>query len=490
MFCAFKPLTIEDLARAVALDSDGNTDTVVTGSFLLQICGSFIIVTSSGSVRFAHRSVKEYLANSQLPVCEGRESSFSHTDAHAQVAETCLSFLLSFNDASKWARLPTNIHEKAHDLSLTGFEMYACFFWASHCENARRDKRRWKRFKCLNRLLDRFVSVRSETIGESKVSMASTAFQRWISLLRRVFQTDINLEDSIRQRLEDAISDPPTPLFTACIWGFADKVFTLSEREAHVVNLRNLRGKCCLYFACQSGHGEIIDILLDSPAFMNEQPIRWGTYISLAASSGQLTSFVKMLEYGARENTLEDFNGHTINAAILGGNPAIVIRALKAGAQVCLPSTDAPIRLRKRCSRAPPSVEIPSSKALSEEDLVLGESRQDLVTPIGVPGIGNKDCMPPGRFNMLERLRKASLRRRELLDYWRLAYDLPAAVHRSSDVLAIMAEAFGSLTESIQDSGVLDPLPPGKYLDGVAALDYCYYCLLKLGSQSRAHLWR
>ena len=264
----------------------------------------------------------------------------------------------------------------------------------------------------------------------------------------------------------------------------------MSEQEGQVVNLKNLRAKCCLHLACENGHGEIIDILLDSPAFMNEGPGRWGTYLNLAASSGQLTSFVKMVQYGARDNTLEDFKGQTIDAAIMGGNPAIVIRALKAGAEVRLPSTDAPIRPRKRCSRVLPSPEIPLSKALSKEDSVLGDSRQDLVTLIGVPGLGNKDCTPLGHYNLLSRLSKASFRRRELLDYWRLAYELPAAVHRCSDELGIAAEASGSLTESIQDSPVLDPLPPQKYSDGVSTHDYCYYCLRKLGSRARAPLWR
>ena len=111
VYCAFKPLSIEDLAQAVALDSDGNTDTVVTGSFLLQICGSFIIVTNSGSVRFAHRSVKEYLTCAAPTDFRGWTPSLSNM--HEQVAETCLSFLLSFEDASKWANLPTNFHEEA-----------------------------------------------------------------------------------------------------------------------------------------------------------------------------------------------------------------------------------------------------------------------------------------------------------------------------------------------------------------------------------------
>lgn len=74
VLCAVKPLTIQDLVRAVALQADGTADSVVTESFLAQVCGSFIIVTNSGVVRFAHRSVEEFLINCSLPGFQGVET--------------------------------------------------------------------------------------------------------------------------------------------------------------------------------------------------------------------------------------------------------------------------------------------------------------------------------------------------------------------------------------------------------------------------------
>ena len=430
VFCAFKPLTIEDLARAVALDSYGYTDSVVTGSFLLQICGSFIIVTSSGSVRFAHRSVKEYLTHPR----QGGKFSFSPEGAHVQVAETCLSFLLSFEDASKWASLPTDIYEEAVGLALTGFEMYACFFWASHCENARTVEWRWIRLKDLNHLVDKFVSTRLETVGESRVAIASTAFQRWISLLWRVFQTDINLEDSMRYRLEDAISDPPTPLFTACIWDLTDQALRPMVQKAPTVNLRNHRGKSCLYLAYENGHDKIISTL---------------------------TGFGAIVDAG---------HGRMIDAAIRGGNPAIVTHALKAGAEVWLPPTTAPIRPRKRHLRSLCSTEISSSDQLSDEDSVLDDSTEDLVTPFGVPGLSNKDSTPPEHNDLLERLRKASRRRCELLNYWRLANNMAAVDLRASDEPVIAEEASSYLTGMRQKSAIRWP----PYNLTVKTCCYCF----------------
>ena len=481
VYCAFKPLSIEDLAQAIALDSDGNTDTVVTGNFLLQICGSFIIVTNSGSVKFAHRSVKEYLTHSELTDYWGW--CFSLSNAHAQVAETCLSFLISFEDASKWAKLPTNLHEEALGLRLTGFEMYACFFWASHCGNATSNGS-WTRF---GYLFDIFFSGRSDRIND-EVTVASTAFQKWINLLWRVFQTDSNLEDSMRHRLEDAISDPPTPLFAACIWGFDVEALRLMMREGYIVNPKNCRGKSCLYLACENGHVKIVDSVIRSRFNVDTLHERWGSYLHAAASSGVLTCFVNLLECGARVNTPEAFYGRTIDAAIRGGNPAVVTHALKAGAEVWLPSTDAPILLRKRRSRTVSSTEISSSETLSEDDSALSDSGSDHISPgCGVSVIGNKNSTSPGHYDLLDRLHKASLRRRELLNYWRLANNIAAVDHHSSDELAILKEASGSLTESRPDVGVLHPRPRE---DGNRSLAQCYYCFGGIGSIDVNFHWR
>ena len=504
MFCAFKLLTIEGLAQAVALDWDGSTDTVVTGNFLLQVCGSFIVVTNSGSVRFAHRSAKEFSMQYLLLDHHGVESSLS--DAHAQVAETCLSFLLSFEDASKWTSLPTNLHEESIGLSLTSFEMYACYFWASHCENANTFES-WKRFE---HLFDKFVSIRSETVREDEVTLASTAFQRWISLLWRVFQTDSNLEDSMRRRLEDAISDPPTPLFTACIWGFDSTVlkvmygesdivnliryhklkFKARHRASEIVNSRNHRGKSCLYIACENGHNKIVNHLIRCPAIVDTGHERWGSDLHAAASSGLSTIFSNILHYGAQVNPPKGFYGRTIDAAIRGGSPAIVTDALKAGAEVWLPSTDAPIRPKKRCSRRLHSTEISSSDTLSDEDSVLPDSTQGLVTSLDLPSLRNEGFTPPEHYYLLERLRKASVRRRELLNYWRLANDMATVDLRSSDEPVIIKEASNYISEIGQEPAIRNPLPIGDALWSSNDNNRCYYCFLFHSGPKLSLFWR
>ena len=499
VFCAFKPLTIEGLAQAVAFGSDGSIDPVVTGDFLLQVCGSFIIVTNSGSVRFAHRSAKEYVTHHLA-------SDFSVPNAHAQMAGTCLSFLLTFEDASKWANLPTNIHEESIGLSLTAFEMYACFFWAPHYAIARKYER-------LKDLFDRFVFVRWETLREDEVTLASTAFQRWISLLWRVFQTDSNLEDLIRRRLEDAISDPPTPLFTACIWGFESTIskvvhresptvtlhnnaslsryhtakFKAGPRASKIVNLRNHREKSCLYLACENGQERAVITLRCCQALVDGGHERWGSDLHAAASSGLLNIFSMILRVSTQVNPPDGLYGRTIEAAIHGGNPAIVTDALKRGAEVWLPSTDAPVRPRQRHLRSLYSTEISSSDRLSDKDSVLSDSTQDLVAHPGLPRLGNKDSTPPEHRDLVERLHKANRRRRELLNYQRLANHMAAVDLRASDGLVIAEEVSGYLTRSREGSA--DEYPFQTEGAGVS-YSRCYYCFELEYTSNTLFWWR
>ena len=470
VFCAFKPLTLEDLAQAVALGSDGTIDTVVTSSFLLQVCGNFIIVTNSGSVRFAHRSVKEFLTRILLP--GSRSFDFTISNAHAQVAETCLSFLVSFEDASKWASLPTNPHEEAVGLSLTGFEMYACFFWAAHCEKAMTDGSAVKLALEFVHLFDKFVFLKRDTLRRGQVMIAGPAFQKWTSLLWRVFRTDSNPGDPIRHRLEDSISDPPLPLFAACIWGFTDKV-RLMLRRGQLVNARNCRGKSCLYLACENGHGELVStIMKHSIATVDEEHERWGSALQAAASSGLLTSFVMLLELGARVNTPEGFYGRTLDAAIHGGNPAIVTHALKAGAEVWLPSSEAPFRLSRRRSRSPCSTATASSGTLSDVSSVFDRLIRDPATRAG------KYDRTTGQYDLIERLGKACLRRRELLDYWRLASKRAPVARKSSDERVIVKEIY---RPRIVIAGKRHPVRyPAPTRDGPAFNVRCDYCFRDL----------
>lgn len=339
---------MDALIQAVALDSDGHYDTAVSQDFLLQICSNFILVTQSGCAKFAHRSVKEYLM--QCDVAGAGEGDFHPSKAHTQAAETCLVFLVSLENEALWGKLPADAHEYTKDLHLTSFEMYACYFWASHCElsgNLEPDK------GILSTLLRHLLVPRmacihntASEVGSPDSICVSTAFRKWISLLWRVFHTPHDLSGSIRQRLEDAISTPPDPIFTTCIWGLTHHAACLLNHDPQSVNANNHRGKSPLFLACEHGHKKLAQILVQSKAALDFQHSTWGTVFQAAAYTGDPSMFDYLLGTRALVKTTSkkiDLNapggcyGHLLDAAINGGDEQIITSAIRQGIDICLP---------------------------------------------------------------------------------------------------------------------------------------------------------
>ena len=80
---------IHDLATAISLDVKGELNLAIDASYLLDICSNFLDVDHSGYVQFAHLSVSEYLKGGRSAIV------FSDMDAHAQIAEVCLAYVMS-----------------------------------------------------------------------------------------------------------------------------------------------------------------------------------------------------------------------------------------------------------------------------------------------------------------------------------------------------------------------------------------------------------
>ena len=505
VFCAFKPLKIDSLAQAVALRSDGSSDPLVIERFLLLVCGNFIIVTSNGSVKFVHRSVKEFLMQAKLPGCE--DFTFTSLNLHTEAAKTCLTFLLSFEDASKWAGLPTNLHEDASGLQLTGFELYACYFWALHCAKGRVQES-WNRHR---HLLTRFLSLTWEAERGREVIIANIAFQRWVSLIWQIFRRDIDLEDWIRIPLKDAISDPPMPLFAACIWGFTSEIQNLITKNSQMHNIKrrnqvielvvqrfrtgntknrlgntkNQRGKSCLYLACENGHHDIVNTFIHHGAIVNESHEYWGSTLQAAALSGSLMCFESILQNilqpGNLENIPEGLHGRTIDAAISGGNPKIVTIALEAGMEVWLASKHTPFLPRRR---RPRSLDSTASETLSDTS---SDSSQIPDSPSKNLALSKRSSKSIEHLDLVERLRNASSRRRELLNCWKAGYGRVPAGRQCSDRLAIAKEVSGSLSDTEKESAVSNPFSTE---DLSISHVLCFLCLRFIDSSALLSEWR
>lgn len=416
ILCSFKPLTMDALVQAVALDSAGHVDPFVDQDFVLQICSNFITVTASGCVKIAHRSVKEYLMRSELPGCNRREE-MSTLSAHIQAAETCLTFLLSLCDDSKWGHLPIDAHKDAKNVHFSSFEMYACFYWASHSEMAIGFRIEGALRKFL--LIDHHINVDSSNLPlDNRKTFARISYQKWISLLWRVLHTDQSFEGLTRQRLEDAVSDPPNPIFASCIWGFQDVVSNLAALDSRVIHAYNHRGKSPLFLACENGNSSIVRALVEHQVAVGfEHPI-WGSALQAAAWAGDFKSFRLLLQRGAPINSPEGVYGRLIDAAVIGGDERVVTYALSNGADVWLPR--APRRVPAMGKR-PPAFPPSRRKAMGASiDQALANhswkaKSRDVAVRRVTPDVDLvKRLFPSGYEPFIDRIQKANLRRHQL----------------------------------------------------------------------------
>ena len=439
VLCSLSPLSMEGLVQAVAHDADGNVDPFMNEAFLLQIGNNFIRVTKNGTVKFAHRSVKEYLV---------RSGKISRDSGDVQAAEICQGFLLSFKDESKWGHLPTRLLQDARGLNLTIFEMYACFFWASHYEQVTSECER------LHEMVAKFLSM---IALETNDPVPSIAFQRWISLLCRVFSADYPCEGLVRQRLEDAISFPPHPIFTACIWGFESHVSKLVRYDRKLTGVRNHRGKSCLYLACEHGNRDVVRTLIENGADVDQCSDHWGTGLQAAASSGNLETFEEMLQRGASVNLPINSHGRTLDAAISGANAGIVMRALEEGVDVCLECTDKPVPPVRRQLWVSALSEESATQCLLEGSSDYGKLRQFDATHGENLATETQDEDSPKCDGLLERLRKANMRRRELLASWNIGHERSLYSYIADECVFRLA----ILHEPIMKHPTKIPLPEG-----------------------------
>ena len=89
LLCSFIEWNVHDLATAISLGEDGTLNLAIDASYVLDICSNFLVIDYAGYVQFAHLSVPEYLKGGRSAIV------FSDIDAHAQIAEICLAYVMS-----------------------------------------------------------------------------------------------------------------------------------------------------------------------------------------------------------------------------------------------------------------------------------------------------------------------------------------------------------------------------------------------------------
>ena len=314
MLYSFIDWEIDGLADAIALGLDGKLNLTIDASYVLDICSNFLVVDRFSHVQFAHLSVPEYLKGDRSAIV------FSDMDAHAQIAEVCLSYVMSpsaqeivkkrefdrrqvihqkepnrqvlYKKEPNWKRIAI---QRAHPyysgtwlddpLSL---HMYAFALCLEHCELASMDKRQEGTALCS--LLTNFMSV-----GE-----INPAFLRFFPELPRNWTTQKSFAH-YRTRRRPTRADAHDSFFAACAYGFTEILQDMMRSGVNVdVNRRNKEGAPAICVAIKRGQFSVVELLLDKGAHVDIRDNRYGlTPLYQAAVWGHPNMVDLLLSRGA-----------------------------------------------------------------------------------------------------------------------------------------------------------------------------------------------
>ena len=223
VLCSERTLSIEEFIAAIAVDPDGQIISLKISQVLDMCCNLLVLDEESGTFRFAHLSVREYLED-----CE----DFTSTKVNASVVERCLKPY-----TSKWRSNEDHLLKK-----------YASKFLLGHFRNLEVDELTDKSKEVIRRFL-----ICGNHIAPS--------FENWIWDLDTKGQFAFS-RSSFWYPLEAIVSPPATPSFLVCSLGWLWLWNDVENLKDHSWNLRNCHQSSCLYIAAEQGHEAVVKLLL------------------------------------------------------------------------------------------------------------------------------------------------------------------------------------------------------------------------------------
>ena len=339
---SFMDWNIHDLANAISLGLDGTLNLAIDASYVLDICSNFIVVDHSTYVQFAHLSVSEYLRRGRSGIV------FSDIDAHAQIAEVCLAYVMSPNaqkivkeredypwdlrednspEGSELGQTDTTIiipdsddnilvHE-ASDIAIHGeeslpssidadswesfpklfrFDSYAFALCLDHCELASVTKREEG---TLCGLFTTFMSVVEPNAAFlSYIPIEPNA--KTVPWIRAVWTAQFDFAHHRIKRVQIE-ADPQDTFFAACTYGFTEILQNMMSSLVNVdVNRTNERGARGIWLASRYGHFSVVELLLEKGAEVDIRHNHSGfTPLYEAGIGGHASIVALLLSHGA-----------------------------------------------------------------------------------------------------------------------------------------------------------------------------------------------
>lgn len=288
VMCAQRPLSPAELIVAISVDLDTNLPQPLPldKETILRFCNNLVIWDRElDVVRFAHRSVQEFL----------EETSFKITEAHVMAAETCLRVLCLPNQLAR--------HERGGWTKIDGqAESYYDEQWGHHIR----------------------------ICGQQPENSVITSFQRQF-FHSSARPSKAYIEWTTRKELCYRAYGHPnydiyhTPLFTAAHYGLTESVrylMTTDISNPHPPSLQT-----ALFIAASTGHEPVVNLLLSNRADPNHSN-KSGETALLLASSGGHEPVVRLLLKNGADPHISDNDGNTALFLAAGEGHELVVQLL------------------------------------------------------------------------------------------------------------------------------------------------------------------
>ncbi|EPE36656.1 Ankyrin repeat-containing protein [Glarea lozoyensis ATCC 20868] len=349
IFCARRPLVIEELLHALAAEAD-ETDLDEAAfpdiEILLSVCAGLIMIDeNTGIVGLVHFTLQEYLEDNPGKLLP---------DLEVEMARACLTYL-NFDAFEEGPCQDEN--ELSQRLQKYQFLDYASRNWGFHV-------------------------------------LGGQLHERVIDLVLRFLKDEPKLSSSIQilylvgHRIKDWQGRFPEqfkPLHVVAYWGL-DKILTILSEQETDVDIRDSDGATALQLAARNGHMSVIQLLLANGADVNTKNDKAETAVYWAARN-EHTAVLELLLLEKAHVLTKDYEGWTaLDWGVLGGNNEVLRLLLEHGTDISANDDDG--RNKALCLAAEEGHEltvqmlIDNGAKVNAQD-ALGSTALDFAAPSG-----------------------------------------------------------------------------------------------------------
>lgn len=324
--CAKRQLAIPELLHALAVEvgqPDFDEENLSQVADILSVCAGLVTVDEeSGTIRLVHYTTQEYFART-------RKDWFP--DAETAITRACVSYL-SFQSVG--SGICRNHSELLDRLDMYKFYEYSACHWGHHAREALKPCPEVIPFLTCNSK----VNASLQTLQRQEFRHSQALWRVSSSGLHLAVM--FGLEKAVQAMLEEVDvntmdSVDYSPLLVAAIHGQVGVIDHLLEAGASIEDRRDCHEQAPLSHACENGHFQMVNWLLDHGADIETKDYRNRTPLSFAAEGGHATVVKELLDRGAKlEDTDYKWGRAPISWAAVNGHTSVVQQLLNAGAYI------------------------------------------------------------------------------------------------------------------------------------------------------------